>query len=65
MNKDIWGLIFEQFEDKFDPYTLNALSLTCRKLNQIDRERRIRYQNELYHYFEFCGKGLNYGKGES
>ena len=43
--KDIWEIIFFYFEINFCPDTLNALSLTCKKLNNIDNERRSRYIN--------------------
>ncbi len=41
--KDIWGMIFSHFEINFCPISLNNLSLTCKKLNNIDNERRSRY----------------------
>lgn len=46
LSKDIWGLIFHKFEINFCPHTLNSLSLTCKKLNEIDNERRCRYLNQ-------------------
>ena len=45
--KDIWSLLFKHFEINFDPYTLNSLSLTCKKLNQIDKEHISSYKNYL------------------
>lgn len=41
--KDIWGMIFENFERDFDPISLNNLSLTCKQLNYIDIQRRKIY----------------------
>lgn len=49
--KDIWSLIFRIFEKNFDPETLNSLSLTCKKLYQIDKEHKnmyLRYLEEKY-----------------
>lgn len=47
LGKDIWNLIFEKLETNFCPYSLNSLSLTCKKLNSIDKERRERYSKHL------------------
>lgn len=47
LGKDIWNLIFEKLETDFCPYSLNSLSLTCKKLNSIDKERRERYSKHL------------------
>lgn len=41
--KDIWGLIFREFEYNFDPYALNNLSLTCKKLYEIDMQHKKNY----------------------
>lgn len=46
LSKDIWGLIFQTYEINFCPKTLNSLSLTCKKLNEIDKERRLKYINQ-------------------
>ena len=41
--RDIWGIIFDLLEKNFDPLTLNNLSATCRKLHDIDMQRRQSY----------------------
>ena len=47
LSKDIWGLILTYFEINFSPHTLNSLSLTCKKLNEIDNERKRRYIKQI------------------
>ncbi len=47
LSKDIWGLIFNYFEINFCPNSLNALSLTCKKLNEIDNERKRTYIRQI------------------
>jgi hypothetical protein len=59
--KDIWKLFFIYFENNFCSKTLNSLSLTCKKLNQINKERvknhinvlRYKYVNIAYYISEF------------
>lgn len=58
LSKDIWSLLFQNFEVNFDPLTLNCLSLTCKKLNNIDRERVQLYKNDL-----FSNYNVNFSKG--
>lgn len=41
--KDIWGIIFEKLETNFNPHTLNNLSVTCKRLYGIDKQRRQNY----------------------
>src|SRR5665647_2961406 len=36
---DIWSIFFDYFERNYDPYTLNSLSSTCKRLNQMNRDR--------------------------
>ena len=42
-SKDIWGIIFEKLETNFNPHALNNLSLTCKRLNVIDKQHRQNY----------------------
>lgn len=41
--KDIWGIIYEKLEISYDPLALNNLSISCKKLHNIDMERRKKY----------------------
>ena len=42
-SKDIWGIIFEKLETNFDLNALNNLSLTCKRLYEIDKQRKQNY----------------------
>lgn len=41
--RDIWGIIFDLIEEDFDPFALNNLSATCRKLHDLDMQHRQCY----------------------
>ena len=66
-SKDIWELLFQHFEINFSPSTLNSLSLTCRKLNSIDKERRRRYiktiEKKYNHFFDLIIFHYKYRRG--
>lgn len=53
--KDIWEMIFSYFEINFCKKTLNSLSVTCKKLNLIDKERKSRHRNDLMKKCERIG----------
>lgn len=38
--KDVWGLIYEELERKYDVKTLNSLSCACKQLYNMDIHRR-------------------------
>lgn len=57
--KDIWELIFSYFELNFCRETLNSLSLTCKKLNCIDNERRRRHSDSLIRKCELLNFDTN------
>jgi hypothetical protein len=56
---DIWRMIFRYFEHNFDLISLNSLSETCVKLNNIDREHRKTYVDE---YARKCQTSVEFKK---
>jgi hypothetical protein len=37
---DIWGIFFDYFENNYDPHTLNSLTLTCKHLYKLNKQRQ-------------------------
>lgn len=48
--KDIWKMFFIYFENNFCSDTLNSLSLTCKKLYNINKERKAEHIRDLKKY---------------